>query len=126
MAIVKPTETGQERRKERLEALRSRLADIKELGAMRNYPEWKKLKSTIESFAEMEKRLEEKGIIDCCKKQGVEPWELVADIRVAREKRAAFEFVIDMVEKTDVQVEHLHNTIKDLEQEYKLAKTKLA
>jgi hypothetical protein len=126
MALVKMTEGGQKRRSARLEALRLRVAALKRLDNFKNSADWKDLKSIISNFAEMEKRQEEIGVIDCCQKEGLQPWDIVSGIRAAREKRAAYESIIDLVEKAQDNISTLDNTIKEVENEYREAKEQLA
>lgn len=125
MALVKRSESVQENRRKQLEELRARLVSVRGISSLKDNPEWKELEKIITSFADMEKRKEEMGVVACCGKDS-EPWEIVSDIRAARERRASFELIIDLVQKSEEKVEHLTTTIKKIESEFREAQAELA
>lgn len=133
--MIRYTEKGQEGRKEQLKVLRERLASIRLLNAYKDSSDWKTLKEVIEGFVESEKNGEKVSVVACAMGGYYDPSErsirketdsrLVSDIRVAYERKAAFQLVIDLVEKTEEQIDHINNTIKSIEKTFKEAKEQL-
>ncbi len=125
MAHVKRTPEAQESRHKQLEELRSRMASISRIGSMKNSAEWGDLKKILVSFADMEKRREESVVIDACDADE-DPRKIKENLRVYRERRAAFELIIDLVDKSEEKQSHLSGAIKKLEDQYKEAAEELA
>lgn len=133
--MIKFTEEGQKRRHEQLEEFRNRLSRVKKLNYHKDSVEWKSLKALLEGFIESEDRAIKLGVIACSAGGYYDMNErgfrketearLVSDIRVAHERKAAFELVIDLVERTDDQVAVLNDAIKNMEAKYKEAKEHL-
>lgn len=134
--MIRFTEKGQEGRHERLEALRKRLKAIRRLNSYKDSEDWKELKGVLEDFIESEKNGEKVSVVACAMGGYYDPIDrnirketdsrLVSDIRVAYERQTAFQLVIDLVEKTDEQIDHITGTIKDIEKTFKEAKEQIA
>ena len=133
--MIKFTDKGQEQRSERLADLRKRVAKLKRIESNKDSLAWKELKSLLEDFVETEKTAQRRGVIACAmggyydmKEGALRPMtdsRLVSDLRVGYEREQAFQLMIDLVEKTDIPIEHIENTIKGIEETYKTAKDQL-
>lgn len=136
MSQVKYTEEGQERRKKQLKDLRERMAKLKRLESYRESGEWKDLRAIIDGFIASEENAAKLGVMACAnggwfdpKENGLKPVEdhkLVSDLRVAVERKAAFQLIIDMIEKTEDQIASLDGVINRIEESFKEANGQLA
>lgn len=136
MSVTRYTEAGQESRKGRLEELRKRLETIKRLNNSKDTLGWKDLKSILEGFISSEDNAIKLCVIACAMGGYYDPIEkgirketndkLVSDLRVAHERKSGFQLIIDLIEKTDDQIEHVAATIKHIEAQFKEAKEQLA
>lgn len=133
---IRYTEEGQKFRAEKLKDLRARVSKLKRLETFRQSEEWKDLKSLLSEFVEHEKRAE-KLSVDICEAGG--EWDrdrmelkripsehIVSDIRIARKGQADYQFVIDIIEKTEQKIDHLNSEIEKIEAQYKEAKEQIA
>lgn len=133
--MIKFTEKGQEGRSERLAYLRKQCARLKRLNSYKDSQEWRELRSILEDFVELEKNAQKVSVIACSKggywdqqEQAVRKESdsrLIGDCRVAYEREQAFQLVIDLIEKTDSQIETIEKTIKSVEDTYRAAKEQL-
>lgn len=133
--MIRFTEKGQDNRSKRLEELRKRVAKLKRLNSHKSTDSWNDLKQIIEDFINSEKNAQRWGVLACAKGGYFDPQEngikretdsrLVSDLRVAYEREMAFQLIIDLIEKTDEQIDHVESSIKSLEKTYKEAKDQL-
>jgi hypothetical protein len=133
--MIKYTEKGQEGRSSRLAELRSRVAKLKRLNSHKDTDSWKDLKSILEGFVESEKNSQRYAVVACAQGGRWNPADrsfekesdsrLVSDVRIAYEREQAFQLVIDLIEKTDEQIDHIEGTIKSIEKTFKEAKEQL-
>lgn len=134
--MIRYTEDGQEARKKQLKDLRERLAKIKRLDSYREDQGWKDLKAVIEGFIASEENAVKLGVIACAvggyydvQERGIRKEtdsRLVSDLRVAHERKTAFQMIIDLVEKSEENARHLETTIEAVEAKLKEAKEQLA
>lgn len=134
--MIRYTEKGQDSRKKRLEDLRKRVSKIKNLSTYKESLEWKELKSLIQDFIDNEKNAERLAVIACAaggyfsvSENGIKTVSdsrLVSDVRVAYECQERLKLIIDLIDKSDEQVEHIENTIKKIEETYHEAKEMLS
>jgi len=129
------TQKGQDARKSRLEELRKRVSKLKRLQSHKDTDSWSDLKTLLEGFVESEKNAQKRAVVACAQGGYYNPLEqgiikesdsrLVSDCRIAYEREQAFQLVIDLIEKTDEQIEHIEGTIESLEKTYHEAKSQL-
>ncbi len=125
MATTKYTEKGQEQRLERLKSLREDRKILLEFAALKNYPEWAKLKAFLNKRVEFAKN-EEKNAAAYHDGEDISSEVFGLRSARARSKQMALEFVIECVEKKDEQVLVIDRQIAEAEKEFKAAKEVLA
>lgn len=125
MALVKRTKKVQDWRKDQLKELRERREKVKRIAGLSGVPEWEDMKSMLESFVEFAKR-EEKIVLRDMRSSEEADSELVKRYREVAQKQDDFVLVLDLVGKSEIQVEHLNESIKKLEGEFKEAAAELA
>lgn len=125
MPSIKPTEDGQRLRLERLNSLRETRKDLADLAGLKISPEWAKLVRLLRRWSEFAKREERHANADH------DAEEISAEVfgkRVARarQKIADFDFVADVLDKREQQIDLIDAEIEKVEQAYKSAKEALA
>jgi hypothetical protein len=125
MAIVKPTQDGQDRRLERIKAMKQTRKDLDELLGLKDSPAWAKLIQLLRRYAEYANR-EEKNANAEHDAGDLDAAQFSRLATRARQKQADFEFVADLLDKTQEQIDTVDANIKDLESQYKEAKEVLA
>lgn len=125
MATVKPTEKGQEQRLEQISDLKKSKADLSALVGLKNSPEWSKLVDLLRRYTKYSEREEERANVDH-EKDETTPDQFSKAVTRARQKKADFEFIVDLIEQTEDKVELVEIEIKRVEKLYKDAKELLA
>lgn len=125
MASIKYTEAAQQQRAERLKSLREDRKALLEFAALKDYPEWAKLKAFINKRVEFAK-VEERNA--AAYHDGEDISSEVFGLRAARAraKQMALDFVVECVEKKEEQVRVVEEQIAELEKVFKQAKEVLA
>lgn len=125
MALVKRSAKVQDWRKDQLAELRDRMGRVKRIAGLSGVPEWNDMEAMLKSFVEFAKR-EEKIVLRDMRTSEESDSELVARYREVAQKQDDFSLILDLVSKSDDQVKHLADSIKNLEAEYKSAAVELA
>lgn len=122
---VKPTQKGQDARLDQINDLKKSKSDLTELVGLKNSPEWAKLVNLLQRYTEYAKREEQRANVDH-EKDETTPEQFSKAVTRARQKQADFEFIVDLIEKTEEKVELVEAEIKRVERLYKDAKEVLA
>lgn len=125
MAVTKFTEEAQKQRSEQLTSLRETRKDLVELAGLKHSPEWGKLTRLLSRYAEYSRR-EEKRVNADHDSGEIDAVTFSRLTTRARQKIADFEFISDLLERTQKQVETVEAEIARLEMAYKEAKEVLA
>lgn len=125
MALVKKTEEGQSWRLERIKELEGRREKIKTLAALKDTLEWRALSDILDSFVKFAER-EEKIALRDCRKNEHDDHDLVKRLRECAQKQDDFKMILDLVNDSESQMNHLNEAIKQAKYEYKEASAELA
>ncbi len=125
MSEIRYTQEGQDRRKEQLDYLRKRLKHVSSLGAGLGGRFWTDLKAVLDGSIEAEQKAQKRGVLDCVLNEKSDS-EVRRELASSKVREEAFAFVVDLVEKSGAQADHMKAHIKDLEAQFKVAAEQLA
>lgn len=126
MPTTKPTEKGQDERKDHLRNLRQRRAKIARLSSLKSTPEWMDYKSVIEDFIEVEKRRYEFTVQSARnhfdrENRPILAEHVVTDLNCSKAIQESYEVALSIVENTDERLAQIDLEIKKYERAFKEA-----